>query len=277
MKNSIILGLILCSVHVFAQEDSKDCKAAEPTYINRMPGYYISECRESEFNEVTFAYSPAPSAKTEVLTKAGKYRRIYYWHKSDDSRKISALQIRENYYNAVVKAKGKVIAYNKTLFSFMNDGKEVYLKLNTTNSADERNFNIEIVEVEAMKQDLEINLKEAIDATGKAVLYGILFDVGKSNIKPESEEALKQITGYLSANPSVKVIVVGHTDNTGTFAGNETLSKARAESIRNWLISSGKIAPERLLAAGVGQSCPVSTNDTEEGRKLNRRVEIVKQ
>jgi outer membrane protein OmpA-like peptidoglycan-associated protein len=74
----------------------------------------------------------------------------------------------------------------------------------------------------------------------------------------------------------VKIIVVGHTDNTGTYANNMTLSKARAESIKNYLINIGKITSSRLISEGVGQVCPVSSNSTEEGRKLNRRVEIVK-
>jgi outer membrane protein OmpA-like peptidoglycan-associated protein len=120
-------------------------------------------------------------------------------------------------------------------------------------------------------------MKEAIDKDGKARLYGILFDVGKSEIKPESSEALKQITDYLTTNQTIKVIIVGHTDNSGTYSNNMTLSKARAESIKNYLITKSKIAASRLLSEGVGQVCPVSNNNTEDGRKLNRRVEIVKQ
>lgn len=73
----------------------------------------------------------------------------------------------------------------------------------------------------------------------------------------------------------MNVFIVGHTDNTGTVGGNITLSKARAERIRNYLIDKG-IAAVRLQAEGVGQLCPVSSNETEEGKRLNRRVEIVK-
>jgi outer membrane protein OmpA-like peptidoglycan-associated protein len=71
--------------------------------------------------------------------------------------------------------------------------------------------------------------------------------------------------------------VVGHTDNTGSYEGNMTLSKARAESIKSYLITNSKISASRLLSEGVGQVCPVASNATEEGRKKNRRVEIVKQ
>ena len=278
MKKLLFLLIpVFYATVAIGQTDDPSCKNAEPTYLNRIPGYYIAQCQESEYNEKTFAFTPAPSAKTEVITKAGRYRKIFYRHKNDDPRKISAAQIRENYYNAVLKANGKVLAYNKTLFSFTSGGKEIYLGLNTTTNADERSFSIDIIEVETMKQELVINIQEAIDADGKAVLYGILFDVGKSDIKPESAEALKNITDYLNAIPSVKIIVAGHTDNTGTFEGNMNLSKARAESIKNYLASNSNIAASRVIAQGVGQCCPVTTNATEEGRKLNRRVEIVKQ
>jgi outer membrane protein OmpA-like peptidoglycan-associated protein len=151
------------------------------------------------------------------------------------------------------------------------------MDIENADDTDEKGFNIVIVEVKSMKQEVEFSIREGIDKDGKVALYGILFDIGKSDIKPESSETLKQITGYLNTNPSVKIIVAGHTDNTGTFESNLTLSEARAESIKNYLVDNAKIAASRLISAGVGQACPVSTNDTEEGRKLNRRVEIVKQ
>ena len=128
-----------------------------------------------------------------------------------------------------------------------------------------------------MKQDIEINMSEGIDRDGKIALYGILFDVGKSVIKPESAPALQMVIDYLVANPAVKIYVVGHTDNTGLFASNITLSKARAKAVKDYLVTKGKIAATRLGSDGVGSLCPVATNGTEEGKALNRRVEIVKQ
>jgi outer membrane protein OmpA-like peptidoglycan-associated protein len=96
-------------------------------------------------------------------------------------------------------------------------------------------------------------------------------------VKPESAKALEQLTDYLNSNPLLQIIIVGHTDNTGNFANNILLSKTRAESIKNYLVNSSKIGSGRLLAEGVGSLCPVSTNSTEDGKQLNRRVEIVKQ
>ncbi|MCO5230194.1 MAG: OmpA family protein [Chitinophagales bacterium] len=264
----------MISTFCFAQ-DVERCENSEPTYINRMPGFYISECKNSDYNDVEFIYYVG--GKANIISKGGKYYRVYYTKNNTESQKFSAAQINKNYHDAVIKVNGKALDDRKTTFSASINGKEVYLQVNTAaNSTDAKNYNIEVVEVESMKQNIVLDLNEAINKDGKVALYGILFDVGKSDIKPESSQALQQITDYLKSNPSVKVIVVGHTDNTGTYSGNAALSKARAESIKNYLINTEKINAARLIAEGVGQSCPVSTNDTEEGKKLNRRVEIVK-
>ena len=123
------------------------------------------------------------------------------------------------------------------------------------------------------------NRKRAMNAAKKefeALLKdGILFDTGKSDIKPESEKAISSVATFLKENPELNVYIVGHTDNVGDFAMNQKLSKSRGESIKNYLVSKYNIAPNRLTGDGVGPVCPVSSNDTEEGRTLNRRVEIV--
>ena len=113
-------------------------------------------------------------------------------------------------------------------------------------------------------------MSEGIDRDGKIALYGILFDVGKSVIKPESAPALQIVIDYLIANPGVRIYVVGHTDNTGLFASNITLSKARAKAVKEYPVTKGKIAATRLGSEGVGSLCPVATNTTEEGKALNR-------
>lgn len=268
----MILGVVFS---IFAQ-DKKGCETSEPTYLQRMPGFFISSCKNSEYNDKEFIYEAG--GKTIVLKKGGKYYEISYTKDPTESRKFSSAQIVQNYVNAILKIKGKILDENrKTVMTASINRKEVFLEVAFSNSPDAGSYWIKVIEVEQMQQDVVINMEEAIDRGGKAALYGILFDVGKSDIKPESAEALKQIVDYLNAKPAVKVIVVGHTDNTGTYAGNITLSKARAESIKKYLITTGKIPATRLIAEGVGQSCPVSTNATEDGRKLNRRVEIVKQ
>jgi len=278
MKHRILflsLTIMLLSISTSAQ-DAERCLGTEPDYITRMPGFYISECGNSEYNNAEFIYYV--SGKANKINKGGKYYNIWYRKSESETRKFSEAQILQNYYNAIVKINGKALDDGKTMFTASINGKEVYIQLHTpSNSVNAGSFRMEVLEVDIMQQDVVINLKDAIERDGKAALYGILFDIGKADIKPESTVALQQITDYLNANPAVKIIVVGHTDNTGTYAGNITLSKARAESVKSYLINTSKIAAARLMSEGAGQYCPVSTNAAEEGRKLNRRVEIVLQ
>jgi len=119
-------------------------------------------------------------------------------------------------------------------------------------------------------------LKENILKDGHAAVYGIYFDTGKSVIKPESDETIKEIATLLKANPSIQVYIVGHTDNDGKLKDNMELSQKRAEAVVNELITKHKIPSTNLEAGGVGPLAPVATNETNEGKEMNRRVEIVK-
>jgi len=272
----LLIIFVLYSMVSIGQTDKPDCKDAEPTYIGRMKGFFLQNCQSSEFKEHEFFYH-STEGKSVRLKKAGEFHRLTYEKDKNDQRHVSGDQIRANYANAIIKIKGKALSGNNAFFSFNANGNEVFMQIENAVDSDDKGYDVFIIEVKSMNQEVEFSIREGIDKDGKVALYGILFDTGKSDIKSESTLTLEQIIEYLNANPLVKIIVVGHTDNTGTYAGNMTLSKARAESIKNFLVSTGKIEASRLISEGVGQLCPVSTNATEEGRKMNRRVEIVKQ
>ena len=119
-------------------------------------------------------------------------------------------------------------------------------------------------------------LERNILKDGHMAVYGIYFDTGKSDIKPESSEMIKEIATLLQKNPSLQIYIVGHTDNAGKLKDNIELSNKRAAVVVNELIARYKIDASRLEAGGVGPLAPVATNDTKEGKELNRRVEIVK-
>ncbi len=110
---------------------------------------------------------------------------------------------------------------------------------------------------------------------GKIVTNGILFDIGKATIKPQSMGVINKIYKIMDGNDEINFTVVGHTDNTGNDESNMELSKARAESVKNKLIEMG-IDAGRLKSDGKGESEPVADNDTSEGRAMNRRVEFIK-
>jgi OOP family OmpA-OmpF porin len=118
--------------------------------------------------------------------------------------------------------------------------------------------------------------EEAAEPVQEALLIeNILFDFDKADIKPTSQAVLDaRAVPLLKQNPDAKVTIVGHTDSTGDERYNEKLSLRRAESVRAYLLAQG-IDEARLSIAGYGETQPIDTNDTREGRANNRRVEFV--
>lgn len=110
---------------------------------------------------------------------------------------------------------------------------------------------------------------------GRVAVQDILFEVNSAAILPESAEALATIAELMTEQPSMELLVVGHTDNTGDYDYNLSLSLERAQSVVTWLRDQHGISGDRLQAAGAGMMAPVTTNRTEAGRAQNRRVELV--
>lgn len=117
-------------------------------------------------------------------------------------------------------------------------------------------------------------LKQALDSSGKVSIH-VNFATNAAQILPDSEPQIAQVTQLLKADEQLRLSVEGHTDNSGSQSHNQQLSQARAEAVRNRLVGDG-IAADRLTAKGYGQSQPVADNATEDGRRENRRVELVK-
>ncbi len=138
---------------------------------------------------------------------------------------------------------------------------------------------LDIVETKGMEGDrVAVNmaaLKGDLAKAGHAAVYGIYFDTGKADVKPESTPALQQIARLLQDAPTLKLYIVGHTDSVGEFEANMDLSRRRAEAVLRVLTSSHGVSAERLKAYGAGPLAPVASNRDEEGRAKNRRVELV--
>jgi outer membrane protein OmpA-like peptidoglycan-associated protein len=118
-------------------------------------------------------------------------------------------------------------------------------------------------------------MAKSIDTTGRVALYGIYFDFNKADVKPESDSTLSQIAALLKQNAGLKILVVGHTDNVGSFSFNMDLSQRRAAAVVAVLTTRFSVAKERLTPVGVSFASPVAPNKTDEGRAKNRRVELV--
>lgn len=118
-------------------------------------------------------------------------------------------------------------------------------------------------------------LSREIDVYGKVALYGIYFDFNKAIVKESSTPALDEIAKLCKQRPNLNLYVVGHTDLKGELAYNLRLSENRALAVVEKLVSEYGISRNRLEAKGVGPLVPVLTNQSEEGRSQNRRVELV--
>jgi len=275
-KNSFsILGLCLLTLLAVpflsvAQEDVQGSK--DHPLLTRMPDFYISGYEYKEFDSADFK-----DDKGEDIEVEGHIYDIFYEIK--EGKKASGkLQVLRNYENAIKKIGGSII---------YEEEEEAWLKVEKTGKitwiyVDARTggqYELLIVEKKVMEQEVTADAKSLaadINSTGHVSVYGIHFDFNKATVKPESELTLKEIAKLLKQNPGLSLYVVGHTDSVGKIDYNMQLSKERAEAVVQTLVEKYGVSQNRLDAHGVGPLVPVASNETEEGRALNRRVELVK-
>lgn len=125
----------------------------------------------------------------------------------------------------------------------------------------------------AASSPVQAPVAESLDRSGEVQLY-INFSTGSAEIEAAAEPVLRELAEVLQAHDTMRLRLVGHTDNTGTPAGNQTLSQRRAEAVKAWLVRQG-IATSRLAVAGKGQDEPIADNTSDQGRALNRRVQAL--
>lgn len=304
-KIALCILFLLLLIYAEGMTEEKD-----HPLISRYPGSKIYHYNVKEFERLYLLSGPVRSpsdrdikmAKKELLE--GKITIIQY----QCPRERSAYEVFKNYEEAIRKAGFEIIykgegreiggvrkflsEYNKlfyNIYATRDDPSGFYhLSAKTKSSAvsitvlesyDGPKVFLGIVEKKEMETGLikAENIKEEIKKKGHIAIYGIYFDFDKAEIKPESEPALKEIAKFLKENPEIKVYIVGHTDNMGKLDYNMELSRRRAESVVKELIGKYGISKERLKPFGVGPLSPVASNETEEGRAKNRRVEIVKE
>jgi len=278
MKKALIVLMsamfLLLAASVFAQQkDQAGCKD-HPLFPTRMADYRLADCKVEDFGVYEFSSTKGPKTPVE-----GKFTFLTYSFTGVRANEPSGLAVVRNYENAFQKAGGTILQSDPQRWvngKIVKDSQEAWFEVYKGNGK----IWLRIVEKKAMEQTIVADaaaFSNDIRTTGHAAVYGVYFDTGKSTIKPESAQAIGEIAKLLKADPSLKVFVVGHTDNVGAVDGNIKLSQDRAEAVLQALVRDHAIAPDRLKAHGCGQFAPVASNDTEEGRAKNRRVELVKQ
>ncbi|RPI23642.1 MAG: OmpA family protein [Acidobacteria bacterium] len=293
MSASLIFPLALAQS---ANEDMEGCK--DYPLFNRMPNFHIIECQTVEFDARKFPVGPPlEEQKPKVVEVEGKLIYIQY-QLNEGANPASGLQIMRNFENATRRAGGTIqgtypdwckayVEYDPRLgntctnygvsMKFVTPEKEIWAYMQVIG---ETGYGLQIIEREKMKQDIVVNaegLQQGLTETGHIAVYDILFDTGKSDVKPESDAALKEIAKLMGQKPSLKLHVVGHTDNVGDLAANMKLSQARAAAVVAALTAKHGVAANRLNAFGAGPYAPVASNANDEGKAKNRRVELVEQ
>jgi outer membrane protein OmpA-like peptidoglycan-associated protein len=280
MKNLMISILLLScpALSGFAQDDAEGC--SDHALLTRMPAYYISGCSHS-YNQAEIVTGSANGEQVRK-TVEGNVTSIEYNQKEGNEGKLpSWFQVVKNYDNALAKVGAKKIFSDGGVATFHLTGKSkevwISLELNTSDAegANLYSFYAKIIEMEEMKQEVQANdIYEKLNADGHIALY-INFETGKSEISPDSQQIIGEMAEMLKANPTLNVSIEGHTDNSGTPAGNKTLSENRAKAVVTALVAKG-IGKTRLSSKGWGQDRPVADNTTDDGKAKNRRVEVVK-
>ncbi len=245
----------------------------DQTLFTRMPNYWGDWVEDKQFDAFTFRVSRDKEEHVEG-------HLLRYLYRFDESRgsQPGVLQVIRNYQNAAKQIGGKVVfeSDEQTTLQITKNGKETWVSVEPYGPQ----LTLVMVERQAMQQDVVANaaaLQGGLAQAGHVEVPGIFFDSNKSEVKPESKPALEEIAKLLKANPSLRVWVVGHTDSVGGLDTNQKLSEARAGAVVKALVAEHGVSAARLKGYGVGPLSPVASNDTEEGRAKNRRVELVKQ
>ena len=268
---AFVLSLFAALPLAAQKPDASGCK--DHDVLSRLPDYYIETCTLKQFDAYKFASGKA------TMTIEGKFTNIRYQPPANLSPKPSTLQVLRNVENAVKKIGGTVMAtdQSKETFKLAKGSKEIWIEAWADYTG---KYILTIVEKDAMTQQLVADASafaDGLKTTGHIAVDGILFETGKSDLKPESSAAIAEVAKLLKGDATLKVFVVGHTDNVGGLDGNVKLSQDRAASVVNALVKTHGIDATRLKPFGAGPYSPVASNDSDDGRAKNRRVELVKQ
>lgn len=269
---TLLIAVSSLSAAGAAEPDVKGSK--DHPLLSRMPDFRITEYKTFDFDSYRFNHQDPK----HVTVEGRKYSIEYKLNKG--ATEPGELKIRRNIQDALKKVGGTVVFddnFNKcSTIVVQQEGREIWVEVKSYNNM----YRLTTVEKKSMEQEVVATAEKVgndIRATGHAAIYGIYFDTAKATIKPESAKAIEEVAKLLKTDATLKVYVVGHTDNVGGVDSNLKLSQERAEAVVQDLVRVHGIAAARLKSHGCGLFAPMASNDSEDGRAKNRRVELVKQ
>lgn len=306
---SLLMALVM-SIPAFSQQDQPNSK--DHPLLSRYEGSWINRYSLKQFE--TFTYPTAAelvdyNKLKQSQTVEGELTFIEY----ASPEGVTATQVFRTYQAQLAKAGFKVIFSCRTgecgnmpmhfvreyvdgsssqIGNAMVGERGAYLVASGTHEnkpyivsivvGDDKRGNIaryaiNVVEVDELDTDkVDVaTVTDRLKAEGRYAFYGILFETNSATIQDGSAEALEIMAGYLNANSGSNVLIVGHSDNTGDFQYNVDLSLKRAEAVAARLTQDHGVKAGQVTPVGVGMAAPVASNANEEGRTLNRRVELV--
>ena len=276
--SGVLPGLLALMAVPFANAQTDMAGAKDYPGLTRMTGYYINDFSETEFDSYSFKVKQGAASEKEQAVEGHKYE--YRYNLKDDAKEPSQLQVVRNYENAARAAGGQVLfdSEDRTTLRIAKGGKEVWFDIAVANKPSGTMIRMTIIEKQAMQQEVAMDaagMAQGLSETGSVAIYGIHFDTGKADLKPDSEPTLVEIAKLLQSTPALKIFVVGHTDMVGDLELNLKLSQQRSQAVVAALVGKHRVAASRLTAFGNGPYAPAASNKTEEGRAKNRRVELV--
>jgi OmpA-OmpF porin, OOP family len=240
--------------------------------LGRMDNYVIDEYAEYDYDSHEFY----DEKDNEYIIEGHKW--IIGYTLKEGYEPPGQLKVRKNYINAIKEIGGKILWDRGVYMMVTLEEKEIWIDLWV--DSDGSDYRLTIVEKTVMEQEVQADpeaLSEDLKTEGHVAIYGIYFEYDSATLQSESEPTLEVIAQILRQDHALAVYIVGHTDMTGSLEYNMELSQRRAESVVHELVNTYRISSSRLKAKGVGPLCPVASNQSEEGRQLNRRVELVEQ
>lgn len=274
MKKRLLILLVVAVLSIPAKAQNHEL-CEQKALFSPLTNHKISFCEVKKFDQLEFQYQDE-NGNAETMTKSGEVTQTSYEWLGEFENRPSKAQIFKNYEHAVVQSGGEVLYNYATInLKLKKGGDTFFIQIRSDNSG---TYSVFTLREAALDQEVFLNaatIAKMMNEEGQVNFYGIYFDTDKSEIKPESEAILTEISSYLKSNPSKKVFFVGHTDLTGDLDYNQTLSELRAKAVVNALTETYGIPSNRMKPFGVGPLSPISSNASEEGKAKNRRVVMV--